>query len=132
MWAFSSSSMDHCEKFSEQNVPHPRQTLLNVSEIFQLITTTRGGHVAGAGEARSAIHRPFEEFELVHLTFHLPIGMDHSQPCEDSLFVSFKSLSKALHFAKPTLSNMLFPVFESMTFALAGHLPKGLNESMQR
>ena len=84
------------------------------------------------GEARSAIHRPFKEFELVHLTFHLPIGMDHGQPSEDSLFVSFKSFCKPLHFAKPTLSNVLFPVFESMTFAFADHLSKGLNESMQR
>ena len=82
------------------------------------------------GKARKAIHRPFEQFELVNLTFYLSVGMHHGESCEHGLFVSFKPLDKTLYFGKSTLGNLLFPVFQSLSFALAHHLPKGLNQGM--
>jgi hypothetical protein len=75
-------------------------------------------------KSSSAIPLPFEEFELVDLAFHLPIGIDECSSGKHFFVVSLQPLSKTPHVTESALCNLLHPVAESMPFTLAYHLSK--------
>ena len=76
-------------------------------------------------------HRTLKQLELVYLTLYLAVGIHNGESGENTLFVSFKTLCKTLDFGKSTLSNLLFSLLYSMSFASAHNLSKGLDQSME-
>ena len=70
-------------------------------------------------KSSSAIPLPFDEFELVDLAFHLPIGIDEGEGGKHFFFVSLQPLSKPLHVTEAARLYLLHPVLESTPFPLA-------------
>lgn len=80
----------------------------------------------------SAVPHPFDQLELVHKAFHLPIGVDHGYPSKHFLFVPLESGNETLYLAKTARLDLFHPVREPVPFTLANDLPEGLSQSMQR
>jgi len=54
--------------------------------------------LAQQGKSSPAKHRAFDVFYPGDLTFHLAIAMNERESCQDSRFVSLKTVGKTLEF----------------------------------
>ena len=55
-------------------------------------------------ETRAAITLPLDQFELVHESFYLPVGIDERQPSEDFFVIPLQPGDETLKLSEAALS----------------------------
>lgn len=72
-------------------------------------------------EARSPIHRPFDELQASDVTLELRVAPDQRQPCSYGRFMREQSCGKPGEVVNPTCLRFLDPGIEPLSLPLPHH-----------
>ena len=81
-------------------------------------------------ETRAAITLPLDQFELVHESFSLPVGIDERQPSEDFFVIPLQPGDETLKLSEAAHLDLLYPVLKLVPTSIADDLSKRLSKLM--